>query len=75
MEKLLQLHAAHTKERLDDLHEDLRQVKEKLDALQNFKIETIVSARWVSFMVSTVCGFVTMIATAILTYFIERGIK
>jgi hypothetical protein len=75
MEQLLKLHAEHTKERLDNLHDDLREVKDKLDALQNFKIETIVSARWVSFMVSTVCGFVTMIGTAVLTYFIERGSK
>lgn len=70
MEDLLKYHIEDTSKRFDHVSEELGKIHHKLDALQEFKTVTIVSTRWVSFVVSTVCGLVTMIATACLNYFL-----
>lgn len=73
MENLLEHHILETRERFSELRDDIKNIEEKIDGLHDFKIETIVSARWVSLIVSAVCGLLTMIASGVVKYFIDKN--
>lgn len=73
MERLLQHHINETGKRFDDLGDRLEKIDSKLSELQEFKVKMVVDARWVSLLVSAVCGFATMIATTVLEYFIYKS--
>lgn len=66
MEELLRYFIQETNERLAGIERSL------LD-LQKFKIEMLASARTTSLIVSTVCGFVTLVATLLTVYYTRLG--
>jgi hypothetical protein len=56
-------------DRIEELHRRLERIEDKLDKLQEFKTTSIVSARWISFVVSGLCGLATMIASHVVNYY------
>lgn len=63
MDKLLEHHIRDTERRFDEVREDLGGISKKLTDVQEFKVQMIINARWVSLVVSAVCGLVTMAVT------------
>lgn len=61
MDPLLKYFMEETNKRLDT-------VDDKLTDLTKFKVEMIASARLTSFIVSGLCGLITMIATMWMSY-------
>lgn len=59
---------------LDQIHERLSRIEEKIDLMQEFKAATIVSARFTSFVVSGILGFVSLVSSSVLTYVITTKI-
>jgi hypothetical protein len=45
--------------------EELAAIKEKIQAVHEFKISTVAGARATALIVSIVCGFITLLATVI----------
>lgn len=73
MENLLRYHIATTEKQLDALKAELSAIDQKIDNLHEFKTRTVVTARYVSLIVSAVSGFVTLISTTLLSYFLQRS--
>lgn len=63
MQQLLEYHIKDTNEKMAALRVDLRQIDRKLDDLTKFKVEMIVSSRWVSLLVSSFCGLLTLVVS------------
>lgn len=57
-----------TDRKIEELKGDIKLVNGKLDDLTKFKIEMIVSARMTSFVVSSVCGLLTLLVSTYLTH-------
>lgn len=58
-----------TEKKFDALQSDIAEVNSKLQDLHQFKTTMIVNSRWVSIIVSAVCGAVTLgVSTAISLY-------
>ncbi len=72
MEQLLKHHIHDTERRFDAVDNSLDHIFGKLDDLHHFKVEMLVSARWVSLLVSVVTGFVTMVVTTALSYYLQK---
>lgn len=70
MEQLLQHHIHQTEKNFDEIKNELTHFNSKLDDLAKFKAEMITSSRWVSVIVSAICGAVTMTGSALLNYFL-----
>lgn len=60
---------------LEQVQERLTRMEEKLDDLQSFKSSTIVTARFTSFLVSSVLGFVSLVSSGIVTYLVTIRIN
>ena len=73
MEDVLQYHINETNQNFRDIRNDLKSINEKLDAVNEFKISTVITARWVSLIISSVCGLITLVATGVVDYFIRKG--
>lgn len=73
MENLLRYHIATTEKQLDALRAELNAIEMKIDNLNEFKTKTVVTARYVSLVVSAVAGFCTMVISAIVSYLIQKG--
>lgn len=71
-ERLLAYHIEQTGDKFAEVRDELKTLNEKIDALHEFKITLLVNTRWVSLIVSAVCGLVTMIATTALSYFVQK---
>lgn len=65
MEELLRYFIQETKEKLVS-------IEDKLEDLQKFKIEMMSSARFTSLVVSSVCGFITLISSLLLVYYTAK---
>jgi hypothetical protein len=74
-EELLKYHIQDTGKKFDDLNDSLKMINSRLDDVQAFKMEMIISARWVSLIVSALCGLVTMTGSAVLNYFLTIKIS
>ena len=48
----------------------LESIESKIDALTEFRVKTISESRLVAFIVSGVCGFISLLASGILCYMI-----
>ena len=59
-------------EHMRDIYERLARIEDKIDSLTEFKIASIVTTRYVAMMVSSVCGFVTLLVTTAIHYFILK---
>jgi hypothetical protein len=57
---------------LEKLYERLNRIEEKIDKLQEFKVTSLATVRTASLVVSSFCGFVTMIVTSIVNYLINK---
>ena len=57
---------------LEKLYERLNRIEEKIDRLQEFKVTSLATVRTASLVVSSFCGFVTMIVTSIVNYLINK---
>jgi len=57
---------------LEKLYERLNRIEEKIDKLQEFKVTSLATVRTASLVVSSFCGFVTMIVTSIINYLINK---
>lgn len=69
MEELLKHFIKQTDERFKEVKGDLSDINSKIDQLHEFRVKTMASAWWISFIASSICGFVTMLVTA---YFSNR---
>ena len=58
---------------LEKLYERLHRIEEKIDKLQEFKVTSLATVRLASLVVSSLCGFVTMIITSLVNYFINKN--
>jgi hypothetical protein len=54
---------------MQDIYDRLARIENKIDTLMEFKITSIVTARYVSLLVSGICGLLTMIVTTLLHYY------
>lgn len=63
MEELLKHHIQDTRDRFNELKQELTALHEKLEDLRDFKISLIATSRTTSIIVSTVCGLITLIVT------------
>lgn len=73
MEDLLRYHIKTTEKQLDILKAELTLIETKIDNLHEFKTKSIVTARYISLIVSAIAGFCTMILTTAISYFIQKG--
>lgn len=71
-EALLSYHIEQTGKKFDEVRDELKSLIEKVDALQEFKVSIIINARWVSLVVSAICGFVTLVATTALSFIVQK---
>lgn len=68
MEELLKHHIRETERRFEELKDSIELLDAKVSELSAFKIETIFAARWASLLIGSVCGFLSMIATGLVSY-------
>lgn len=57
---------------LEQLYDRLTRIEQKIDSLQEFKITSLATVRLASLIVSSVCGFVTMIITSLVNYLVNK---
>lgn len=62
-DELLRHHIEETREKFQEIKEDLSYVRDRLDGISAFKIEIATTSRNVSFIVSAICGLITLLAT------------
>lgn len=75
MEELLKRHIEETDRRFECMSVQLDKISDRLEDIHTFKVEMIYTARMVSLIVSSLCGFVTLIATGVITYLLTYRIK
>ena len=75
MEQVIKYHIDNTNKQFDEIKGSLHEINDRLDEVQKFKIEMLMSSRWVSLIISAACGFVTLTVTAILNYYIAIKIN
>lgn len=71
MESLLRYFMEETNRKFQDIHESQGHINKKLDDLTQFKIEMVASARMTSFLVSSACGFVSMVVSVGLAIYLK----
>lgn len=58
---------------IKETNEKLVSIEGKLEDLQKFKTEMMASARLTSFVVSGICGLVTLISSMMLVYYTAKS--
>lgn len=71
-EKLLRYFMDQTEKRLDLLSTQVEGLHEKMDSLNEFKVKTIVNSRWISVIVSSALGAVTLISSIVVSIYVSR---
>ena len=71
MESLLKHHIHETERKFDDIHETLVNIDKKISDLGDLKVKLIVTSRFFSLIVSMICGMATLIASTVVTYYIN----
>lgn len=64
---LLNYHINETNQKFAEIKEDLEQIRERLDKLSEFKIDMIATSRTVSFIVSALCGILSLLVTTLVS--------
>ena len=72
MEELLKRHIDETDRRFDELLSEISALSSKLESINDFKTQTIVSTRWISGLISAASGLFTLIASSAVTYFLSK---
>lgn len=62
-DQLLRHHIEETREKFQEIKEDLGEIRDKLECISAFKIEVATTSRNVSLIVSAFCGLITLLAT------------
>lgn len=63
MESLLKYHIQSTEKRFDELNSNIKELSQKMDNVNEFKVKMIASSRTVSFIISAVCGAITLLVS------------
>lgn len=63
MENLLKYHIQATEKKFDELHDSIKELSQKMDNVNEFKVKMIASSRTVSFIISAVCGAITLLVS------------
>jgi hypothetical protein len=74
-DELLKYFIEETNKKFDGVSEKLDGVHQKLEDLGKFKIEMLVSSRWIALIVSSVVGVITLVATLTVTFYAGRDIS
>jgi hypothetical protein len=53
-----------TNKKFEDLQKDISSIQAQLSDLRSFKVAMMVSSRWVSLIISAVCGLATLLTSA-----------
>ena len=72
MEQLLAHHIRETERRFDEVMSKIDAISQKIETLNEFKMETIISARWVSLIISASCGLLTLVASSAVSYMVGK---
>lgn len=56
-------------EHLQEVHNRLARIEDKIDTLNEFRTATVVATRFYAVVVSGLCGVITMIATSLINYY------
>ena len=67
MEELLKMYREYNDKRFDEVRDDIKDIASRIEDLREFKIQQIAAARTVSMIISSVCGFITLIVSSLLT--------
>jgi hypothetical protein len=57
---------------VEQTNERFRSIDEKLADLTKFKVEMIVSARWVAMIVSSICGLLSIAVSVSVSFYLSR---
>ena len=57
---------------VEQTNERFKAIDEKLSDLTKFKIEMIVSARWVALIVSSVCGLLSLAVSVSVSFYLSK---
>jgi hypothetical protein len=68
MEQLLKYFMQETDKKLDELKDEVSTVRHKLEDIQKFKTELLATARTTSFIVSLICGTITIAITIVMFF-------
>lgn len=71
MDELLKRHIQETDRNFENIHEELLSLSKQIEDLKDFKMRLLISSRFFSFLVSAICGAVTLIASSFVTYLIN----
>lgn len=71
-ERLLEYFKEDTNRRFDEMKDQLSSINASLDDLKAFRISLIAQSRLTAFIISAVCGFVTLVATLAVTFYIGK---
>jgi len=71
MDLMLKHHIESTEKKFDSISEDIKELSLKVDDLREFKTKLIISSRFFAFVVSAICGLVTLIASTVVTYYVN----
>ena len=67
-DELLTYFMDQTDKRFEMIQGDVKAISRNLEDLRSFKAEMLVSSRWVSLIISAVCGLATMLLSAYLSF-------
>lgn len=75
VKEMLKMHMDQDEKNLKDISERLGHIEAKLDDLTTFKIEMVSSSKLISLAISAVCGFLSVIASGVVTYVLTERLK
>jgi len=68
MEELLKRHIKESDKKFDGVSKNFARVFVKLDDLQTFKVKMMVSSKWISVLISGVCGIIAISLSLLITW-------
>lgn len=70
---LLDYFVEQTDKKIDALVGEVKEIKTSLQDLAQFKVQMMVSSRWVSLIISAICGLATFIGTIGVTIYLSKS--
>lgn len=71
MDKLIDYFIEETNKKFDDVKDRVDSIHKRLDDIEKFKVEMMVSSRWVSLLVSAACGLITLTASSVVSIIVQ----
>jgi hypothetical protein len=72
MKDLLEHHILETREKFSDIKGDLKDIKERLDDIAVFKLQSIATTRLISLIVSGLTGLLTIGSSLALVWYSRK---